>query len=652
MDAAKPSACPQLLVGTAGHIDHGKSRLVQALTGVDPDRLPEEKARGMTIDLGFAHARIEGCDVWFVDVPGHERFIRNMVAGATGVDVALLVVAADDSVMPQTREHAEVLKLLGVERCVVAISKMDLVDDEWADAVELEVRELLGALGLHVVQIVRTSAETRRGLDELRAVLAACARSAQTGRGGYTWFRLPIDRAFTVAGRGTVVTGSVMHGSVSAGDELQLWPAGRTVRVRDLQAHHEHRDSAVDRMRLALNLAGVARDEVRRGCELAAPGYLEPSRCMDVYVALLRMPGKALRRVLRLRLHLATSEVLAELRLTEQPQAPIVREQFGQLRLREPVVAAWGQRFILRDEAGTRTLGGGTVLRPVARPWSIRRPVHEQGLEALRSGARVARLEETLRDQEWPLAGPRAVATRAGLPDETPLPALLSELQVNGRIVALAGSDVTGIMHREPLQRVAERVVQRVRRAARDNPRWTGIARREWSGWMPRACPQRLRVALAEWVLTHGDLVEDHGFIRPQAEQPDLPAEDRRLYAALLEEIERGGFQPPTRKALSCRNERNARRVDELLDLATARGDLRRIADGMWLHRRCWDELVRRVTEAIRSSGPLTVAQIRNLLNSSRKYVVPLVERLDAEGITRRVGDRRTLGASANESHT
>ncbi|RMF73757.1 MAG: selenocysteine-specific translation elongation factor, partial [Planctomycetota bacterium] len=382
--AAPPA--PHLVVGTAGHIDHGKSRLVRALTGTDPDRLPEERARGMTIELGFAHARLDDCDVWFVDVPGHEKFIRTMVAGATGVDAALLVVAADDSVMPQTREHAEVLRLLGVQRCIVALTKTDLVDDEWADAVEHETRELLAELGLEAAAVIRTSAVTGRGLDELRAALIAAARRRTADHDPFAWFRLPIDRAFTIAGRGTVVTGSALHGEVSAGDELELWPHGRRVRVRGLQSHHEQRSAACGHMRLAVNLAGVGLDEVWRGCELATPGYLAPTRLVDVRLATLRMPGKTPAQTLRVRLHLATRELRVELRLLDAPQAAIVRDAYAQLRLAEPMVASWGQRFILRDDAEQRTLGGGVILRPFARRWTARRPPDPKRLEWLVGG--------------------------------------------------------------------------------------------------------------------------------------------------------------------------------------------------------------------------------------------------------------------------
>ncbi len=321
----------QIVIGTAGHIDHGKSRLVLALTGTDPDRLAEEKDRGMTIDLGFAVLRAEDATVYFVDVPGHERFIRNMVAGATGVDVALLVVAADDSVMPQTREHAELLSLLGVRRCVVVLNKMDLVDDEWADAVEEEVRDLLGSLNLEPLRVLRASAESGRGIDELRTCLLSLARSDdQPQTSG--WFRLPIDRAFSITGRGTVVTGSVMHGAAAPGDELELWPAGKLVRLRDLETHRAHAGRAAGRMRLGANLASIPLTDVQRGCELATPGYLEASRFLDVEIEWLTMPGKTRRQNIRLRLHLATRELLAELRLLEPPADLRVQKTFGQLR--------------------------------------------------------------------------------------------------------------------------------------------------------------------------------------------------------------------------------------------------------------------------------------------------------------------------------
>ncbi|MBU0617573.1 MAG: selenocysteine-specific translation elongation factor [Planctomycetes bacterium] len=636
---------PQIVVGTAGHIDHGKSRLVLALTGTDPDRLPEEKARGMTIDLGFAHSRIEGCDVWFVDVPGHERFIRNMVAGATGVDIALLVVAADDSVMPQTREHAEVLSLLGVERCIVAMSKMDLVDDEWGDAVEEEVIELLDSLRIEPIHVVRTSVETGRGVDALRDVLAEAARAQKREQeGAYQWFRLPIDRAFNIAGRGTVVTGSVAHGAVKIDDELELWPAGRRVRVRDLQTHYEGAEVAAGRMRLAVNLAGVSLDEVGRGCELATPGYLEATRRMDVWVATVRMPGKILRKTIRLRLHAATSEVLAELRLREAPAELTVRGEFGQLCFSEPIVTTWGQRFILRNESGSRTLGGGRVLRPVARPWTGKRPAHLEGLQTLREGGARQRLEEVIRANEWRPCDDKLLATRAGLPRAERVAARCQQLVAEGRIETLMVASTPVYIHVSHLADVADGAAGRLKEYLAANPRLPGVPRGEWPAWTPRACPPRLRPALAEWLVANEKVALADGYVVPLGHGGAMSPEDQRLFDAILAELQAARFQPPAIKSLACASARNMKRVRELMNLAAARGKLVYIAEDIWLHRKCWDELVRLVTAAIREHSGVTVADIRTMLDSSRKYVVPIAESLDAAGITKRVGDNRVLG--------
>jgi len=637
----------QLVVGTAGHIDHGKSRLVQALTGTDPDRLPEEKSRGMTIDLGFAHSRIEECDIWFVDVPGHERFIRNMVAGATGIDAALLIVAADDSVMPQTREHAEVLSLLGVERVVITLTKMDLVDAEWADQVEQEARELLDAVGISPLAVVRTSAVQGTGLNELRSVLARLARDRRIHPPGPQWFRLPIDRAFSLPGRGTIVTGSVAHGAIRAGDELELWPAGRRLRVRDMQTHHQACAAASGRMRLAINLAGVAVDEVHRGCTLATPGYLEPLRRLDVHLALLRMPGKLLRRRLRLRLHIATSDLLAELCLPDQPRQHVLRDVFAQLVPAGPIVACWGERFILRDESGQRTLGGGSVVLPASRPWTAARPPDQSMLRELSGASPQQRLEAVIRAAEWGECSPARLAARAGLAcaeEALRQGALLSR---TGRVAAIEVGGGNVFVHMNHITRVAEFLNRRLAAWLKAHPRCVGIPPGEWPAWMPAACSPRLRPALASWLLSRGLVATADGHVVPRDHATSLSPQDEALLEAVLAEFDEGGFSPPAAAALRCRTPGNARRVDELIRLATIRGRLVRIAEGIWLHERRWRELVERVCAAVRERGGLTVAQIRDVLGSSRRFVVPIVESLDAAGITRRTGDLRTLGPNA-----
>lgn len=657
---------PQLVVGTAGHIDHGKSRLVWTLTGTNPDRLPEEQARGMTIDLGFAHATIDDCDIWFVDVPGHERFIRNMVAGATGVDVALLVIAADDSIMPQTREHAELLALLGFERCIVVLTKMDLVDDDWAAAVEDEARQFLSTVGISPLRFVRTSTETGRGLAELKRYLAELAQQklkpAQNPgdqsqeQAAYRWFRLPADRAFNVPGRGAVVTGSVYHGELKISDELELWPAGTRLRARGLQSHSEGRDAASGRMRLAVNLSGASLEEVRRGCELATPEYLEATRCFDARLAWLRMPGKIVKRMLRVRLHLATSETLAELRLAVEPEADELRGVFAQLRTAEPIVATWGQSCVVRDETGTRTLGGGRILRPVSRPWSVKRPANEEGLRILHEGKAKQRLEEVIRGCDWRICGERRLAARAGLPDGESAATLCRQLAVENRIVGLlAGSSSAAgegdksrfYAHAALIQSVANVLVARLSKHLSENPRLAGLPRGEWLSWMPRACPQRVRAALADWLIERGRVVAVGPHVVPKGHHAAMPSEDQALLIAIIAEIHSGAYQPPALENLSCIDPHNQKRAKELIDFAVARGQLVRVSDGFWLSGERYAAMIQLLSKSIQTTEGLTVSVIRDLLGSSRTFVVPLLEHTDSIGLTKRVGDLRKLGPRA-----
>ncbi len=639
---------PQLVVGTAGHIDHGKSRLVWTLTGTDPDRLPEEKARGMTIDLGFAHAAIDGCDVWFVDVPGHERFIRNMVAGATGVDVALLVVAADDGVMPQTREHIELLSLLGVERCLLVLTKLDLVDEEWADIVESEARTQLKLQTITPLGSIRTSAVDGRGMSELKAALARLARECSAAGGEQPrWFRLPIDRAFSVPGRGTVVTGSLYHGTVRSDDELELWPQGTRVRVRDLQTHHAAAESAAGRMRLALNLAGVPLEQVRRGCELCTPGCCQATRRLDVHLHSFRMPGRAVRRSVRVRLHLATSELLAELRLSSPPAAPAISGVFARLRLTQPVVAAWGQRFVLRDESGERTLGGGRVLRALERPWCRDDADDQAVLRLLSEGAPRQRVEMLVRSAGWESLTSERLAAGAGIRDAEEAERLRRQLGTEGRLRRLPVGGAFEYCHSDVIEAISAPLADAIRRHLDANPRSAGVPRREWATWMPRSCPRPLRAGLADWLLSSGkfSLVDEH--VLPAGHARAMPAADQALLDAILSEFAAAAFQPPAPDALRLRTPKNARRVDELIELAATRGRLIRVGDGLWLHADSWCELVRRVSTAIAQRGELAVSDIRDLLGSTRKFVVPLAEYMDQVGLTRRNGDRRSLGPQA-----
>src|SRR6516165_760989 len=355
-----------LILGTAGHIDHGKTSLVKALTGIDCDRLPEEKARGITIDIGFAILDLGDFRLGIVDVPGHERFVKNMLAGATGIDLAVLVVAADDSVMPQTREHLEILRLLGLRHGVIALTKCDLVDETTREVVELEIRDLVQGTFLENAPLIATSAHTGAGIEELKTALTdLCQRIEE--RDTRQWFRLSIDRSFVVQGHGTVVTGSVTSGSVKVGDEVDWLPRGERVRVRSLQNHDRAVEEAHRGQRAAINLAGVHHEDVVRGQELATPGYLTPARVMTVRIHCLADMKRPIKHRMPVRFHIGTAEIMGTVALLDADAIEPGQWGLAQVFLDEPAMSTWGQPFVIRESSATQTLGGGQVLQPTAR---------------------------------------------------------------------------------------------------------------------------------------------------------------------------------------------------------------------------------------------------------------------------------------------
>jgi len=409
-----------LILGTAGHIDHGKTLLVKALTGINTDRLPEEQRRGMTIDLGFADLTVGLFHFGIVDVPGHERFVRNMVAGATGMDLALLVVAGDDSVMPQTIEHIEVLQLVGIRHAVVAVTKADLVDDALLQMVIEEIGELLDGTALAGAPIVPVSSITSRGLDDLKQRLAEVA-AVVPERSTAGPFRLAIDRVFTVQGRGTVVTGSVIQGAVHSGETLQLWPGGDTCRVRDMQTHGHISEALHLGQRAALNLSGVDRATIERGHELTTVGYLSPSRRVDAFLHVLSSAKREVKPFARLRICMGTRELAA--RVVPLDGRPIAAGAtvWVQLRCREPMFATFGQRFIARNENGTRTVGGGVIVRPHAGRWAKDHQVERGALETIMSGSPVDRLRQVVSECGFESPAPLTLAARTGFrPDVKP----------------------------------------------------------------------------------------------------------------------------------------------------------------------------------------------------------------------------------------
>jgi selenocysteine-specific elongation factor len=631
-----------LILGTAGHIDHGKTSLVKALTGIDCDRLPEEKARGITIDIGFAILELPPFRLGIVDVPGHERFVKNMLAGATGIDLAVLVVAADDSVMPQTREHLEILRLLGLKHGVIALTKCDLVDATTREVVELEVRELVQGTFLENAPLIGTSAQTGAGTPELKAAIAEACQKVEE-RGGAQWFRLAIDRSFVVQGHGTVVTGSVTSGSVKVGDELEWQPRGERVRVRSLQNHDKAVDEAHRGMRAAINLAGVRHEDVVRGQELATPGYLVPSRVMTVRLHCLAEMKRPIKHRMPVRFHLGTAEVMGAVSLLDCDSIDPGRWGLAQVFLEEPATGAWGQPFVVRESSATQTLGGGQVLQPVAK--KIRRR-HLEMLE------RVERLwTGTARERALTVAwfGGFAGFTAADLvrganvgPDEAP--ALIAKLQEEGELVEVVISPARRVLlHKDMVNELEERILQNLTRLHEQFPLMSTHDRQKVQSQLDYVGDDALVHAAVDRLIARKKLAGDLRRIGRADFKPKLSSNLRKLKDKLVAAYQEGRFQPPDPSSFAGAAGGNAANLADLFDVCVAEGHLVRIADDIYLHADAEAEMRRKVSERLAQRAGMTVAEIRDLLGTTRKYAVPLCEYLDRVGVTRREGDLRLL---------
>jgi selenocysteine-specific elongation factor len=637
-----------LILGTAGHIDHGKTSLVKALTGIDCDRLPEEKARGITIDIGFATLQLGDYHLGIVDVPGHERFVKNMLAGATGIDLAMLVVAADDSVMPQTREHLEILRLLGLRRGVVALTKCDLVDEETLAVVELEISDLIRGTFLEKGVIIRTSAHTGAGIDDLKTALADYACSQIQRRQEREWFRMAIDRSFIVQGHGTVVTGSVTSGSVRVGDELEWLPRGEMVRVRSLQSHDHSVEEVHRGMRAAINLAGVHHEDVIRGQELATPGYLVPSRVLTVRLHALADVKRPLKHRQPVRFHIGTAEIMGSVALLDCEAIDPGGWGLAQIFLEEPATATWGQPFVVRGSSATQTLGGGQVLQPVAR--KIRRR-HTEIL------VRVERLwmgdaEERARTVAWfgGFAGftPADLVRGANIgPDEAG--PLIERLKARGDLVEVqAGQARRLLLHADMIKELDERILQALGRLHEQFPLMTSHDRQKVQSQLDYVGDEPLVHAAVDRLIEQKRLLGDLRRIARADFKPKLSSNLRKLKDKVVAAFLEARFQPPDPSSFAAQAGGNAANLKDLFDVCLAEGLLVQVADDIYLHSDVDADMRRRLHDRLDAGGPgLTVAEIRDLLGTTRKYAVPICEYLDRVGVTQRQGDLRVLAKSA-----
>jgi selenocysteine-specific elongation factor len=627
-----------VIAGTAGHIDHGKSSLVEALTGTNPDRLEEEKRRGITIDLGFAFLDLGGVQLGFVDVPGHERFVRNMLAGAGGIDMVLFVVAADESIKPQTREHFDICRLLGIPRGLIAITKSDLVDADVLGLVRLEIEEFVRGSFLESAPIIPVSARTGAGLDALRHAIRRVADDVPP-KDATRHFRLPIDRSFAMKGFGTVVTGTLVSGAVNVEDEVELHPSHQRLRIRGLHSGGKSIVRAVAGQRTAVNLAGIDHAEIQRGMVLAAPGIFEPSQRVDVRIALLAS-ARPLKNRSRVHFHQGTAETVAEVVFLDRSALAPGESALAQLRLDDKILLLPGDRFILRQFSPVVTIGGGAVIDaraprhprndPAVAPFleTLERGSHDEILAALAdSSPRSLTLAEILARTGW------------------------SEIEIQQTSQRLAGRQILRILAAQPLTISSPRTLAKCAAALRDavesfhrdNPLLPGIPKQDLRGRAGNPRDELFLAALAD-LLQQRTLTLSGDLVQRAGRGISLAPEEAQAKDLIEQQFKLAGLSVPSFDAVLEKLPVESRRAQSILQILLREKVLVKVADGLVYHQSAIGRLRELLAEYRTLHGArLPIPAFKELTGVTRKYAIPLLEYLDREHVTRRVGDERVI---------
>jgi len=631
----------KVVIGTAGHIDHGKTALIKALTGIDCDRLKEEKERGITIELGFAYYRF-GDDVLvgIVDVPGHERFVRHMVAGAWGIDMVLFVVAADESIMPQTREHMDICELLGVEKGIIAITKKDLVDPEMVDLVVEEVKELVKGRFLDGAPIIPVSSTTGENIDALREEIRRRATEINE-RSKEGIFRLPVDRVFTIKGFGTIVTGTCISGSIYAGEEAEIYPSGKRARIRTVQAYHEDVREAGAGQRVALNLQGVEKQEIERGAIIGRPDTLLLTSRIDATLRYLKLPFKPIKNNSILRFHIATAQVEARLILLDRNEIEPGQEAFVQFSFFEPTVVLPGDRYIMRGSYAIQTLAGGTVLD--IAPGRHKRFSGDLGAvySLLQRGSQRQNAEYHVGKGQYRGIARDYLAMLLGVGRDG-LDALVDDLARERKVKAV-GKTVLLEERFESYKKLFEGLLSEFHAK---NPLKIGISREELRTRLPETDQQVFQAALEE--LVGGGVAEiekDRVRLKNSAQGPDQSAE--KLGAEIVRILDARGLTPPTCGEIAEELKLPEAGVRDLMGKLVYEGKVVKVKGDMYFSGARIDELKRTVRDHLSLKKEMSPVDFKAVFGLSRKYMIPLLEYLDDIKLTIRMGDKRVLRTGA-----
>ncbi|MBW2439607.1 MAG: selenocysteine-specific translation elongation factor [Deltaproteobacteria bacterium] len=634
----------QIILGTAGHIDHGKTSLIKAISGTDTDRLKEEKERGITIELGFAALDLpSGQHLGIVDVPGHEKFVKNMVAGATGIDIVMMVIAADEGVMPQTREHMEICTLLGIQHGLIALTKTDMVEEEWLELALEDIREFSQGTFLEDAPILPVSSATGNGIPELISALDDIAGSIPQ-RPPSSLFRLPIDRVFTMKGFGTVITGTLVSGKISVGETIMVYPSGITSKVRGIQVHNQSAESAEAGMRTAINFQGLDRAAVQRGEVLSTPGALVASYMVDVSFHYLASNPKPLKNRTPVRFHTGTSEIMGYLILLDQEELPPGQTGVAQLRLESPVAIVKDDRFVVRSYSPVRTIGGGQVLNPIPMKHKRLRPDVVEGLEHLADENPEAVISQQIQQAGFSGVSFSHLKIMTNLTDkqlETALQHMLSQ-----QTIIQTDKENRIFLHQATFDTLIQNTTDYLAAYHTKNPLKAGMPKEELKSKFPQLSDVKIfNLALGQMIKS-GRIVQEEKTVRLADHSVSLGADQADIRKKILNLYKDGGLQPPYFRDVPKLLEVDPNHTKDVMLLLVEDGQIVKTKDDLYFHIDAIKELKNRLVGFLKANEEITTPQFKEMTGASRKYVIPLIEYFDASKVTLRIGDSRKLRGS------
>lgn len=631
----------QIIMGTAGHIDHGKTSLIKALTGVNTDRLKEEQQRGITIELGFAALDLpSGQSLGIVDVPGHEKFVKNMVAGATGIDLVVMIIAADEGIMPQTREHLEICTLLGVSHGLVALTKIDMVDEEWLMLVQEEIEEFTRATFLEKSPVVPVSAVTEAGLPQLIETLDNICHSipARTASG---IFRLPIDRVFSMKGFGTVITGTLMSGKVAVGEPVVLYPDGTESKVRGLQVHSQSVTSVTAGMRTAINFQGLEKAVVHRGDMVAAPDSLVPSHMVDVTLHYLESNTKALKNRTRIRFHSGTSEIMGIIIMLDCQTLQPGQTAIAQIRLDTQVTLIRDDRYVLRSYSPVRTIGGGSVINPIPTKHKPMRPEVIAHLKSL-----VQETSETVIQSLVHASGRNGCSYRdltimTNL-NEKKLTQFLQSMASQQHVIQF-DKDKHIFVHHEVFSQLQNDIGEHLAEYHHKYPLKPGVQKEELKSTLPSLLNSKLFMAALQSMVKTKVVVQEEDIVRLADHKVSLGADQQALRSEILMRFKKEGLSPPYFKQVIAQLDANADQAKQVMSLLIDEGSMVKVKEDLYYHHENIVELQNTLVDYLSSHEEITTPQFKDMTGASRKFVIPLIEYFDSIQLTIRIGDVRKL---------